>query len=113
MYAVIRAGGKQHKVAPGDVIEVERLKEGSDRLELTPVLVVDEHGTARATPSDLAGAAVSVQVLGETKGPKLRILKYRNKTNYRRRAGHRQRYSRIRIDDISIPSAPASAPRAT
>lgn len=102
MYAIIRAGGKQQKVAPGDVIEVERLKEAGDTVELTPLLVVADDGTVSAGRAALGKAKVTAEVLGEAKGDKLHIMKFRNKTGYRRRAGHRQRYSTIRISDISL-----------
>lgn len=102
MYAVIRAGGKQHKVAAGDVIEIERLKDGGDTVEFTPLLIVDDKGKVSSLPSDLASAKVTAKVLGEIKGEKLDIFKYRNKTGYRRRAGHRQSYSRIEISGIKL-----------
>jgi large subunit ribosomal protein L21 len=102
MYAVVRAGGKQHKVSKGDVIEVERLDAHDGEVRLEPVLVVTDDGAPRSLPSELAGAIVTGKVLGEVKGPKVRIFKYRPKTGYRRRKGHRQRYTRIEIADIAI-----------
>jgi large subunit ribosomal protein L21 len=114
LYAIIRAGGKQHKVAPGDVIEIERLKEGSDSVEFTPLLVVEDSGTTRSAKDDLAGVRVLGKVLGETKGPKVEVNKFRNKTGYRRHAGHRQKYTTIQIGDIKLSGgsrkkAPAAA----
>src|SRR5919106_932876 len=79
MYAVIRAGGKQHKVSKGDVIEIERVKDGSETVEFTPLLVVDDKGKTRSGPSELAKARVTAKVLGETKGPKVDVMKFRNK----------------------------------
>ena len=102
MYAIIRAGGKQHKVAPGDVIEIERVKDGTDAIEFTPLLVVDESGTTRSDKDELASARVLGKVLGEVKGPKVEVNKFRNKTGYRRHAGHRQKYSTIQIDGIKM-----------
>ena len=101
MYAVIRAGGKQYKVAKGDVIEIERVK-NSDDVEFTPLLVVDDNGQTRAGKSDLASARVVGRVLGDAKGPKIDVTKYRNKTGYRRSAGHRQKYTTIEIADIKL-----------
>lgn len=101
MYAVIRAGGKQHKVAQGDVIEIERLN-GSEDVEFTPLLVVDDDGNVKATSSELAGARVSARVVGETKGDKIRIFRYKNKSRNRRRIGHRQTYSTIEISKIEL-----------
>ena len=115
MYAIIRAGGKQHKVAPGDVIEVERLKEGSDSVEFTPLLVVDDSGNTQSDKGDLSSARVVGKVLGETKGPKVEVNKFRNKTGYRRHRGHRQKYTTIQIDDIKLsggaPRKAAAAPK--
>ena len=113
MYAIIRAGGKQHKVTKGDVIEVERVKESSDSLEFVPLLVVDDKGKARSAKSDLADARVTATVLGETKGPKIEVVKYRNKTGYRRNTGHRQKYTSIQIDDIKLTAGRSSSSKAT
>ncbi len=102
MYAVIRAGGKQHKVAKGDVIEIERVKDGSSKLEFTPLLVVDDKGKTRAGKADLSKARVTAKVVGDSAGPKVDVFKYRNKTGYRRHTGHRQKYTTIQIDDIKL-----------
>jgi len=108
MYAVIRAGGKQHKVAKGDVIEVERVKGSIDTLEFTPLLVVDDKGKARITRSELTRARVLATVVGEAKGAKIEVLKFRNKTGYRRHTGHRQRYTTIQISDIKLSGGTAA-----
>ena len=102
MYAVIRAGGKQHKVSKGDVIQIELHKGDSDRIEFTPLLVVDDKGKTRATRKELGDARVVAKVLGEEKGKKIEVYKYRNKTGYRRHTGHRQRYSSIEISEIKL-----------
>ena len=105
MYAIIRAGGKQYKVAEGDVIEIERTKEGSDTVEFVPLLVVDDKGKTRSDKSDLADARVTATIVGETKGPKVNVAKYRNKTGYRRNAGHRQKYTSVQISGIKLTRA--------
>ena len=100
MYAIVRSGGRQHKVAVGDVLEIDRL-EGAvgSSISLTPLLLVD--GDAVTSDSSVLGSAsVTAEVLAETKGPKIRILKFKNKTGYRKRQGHRQRYTKIKITDI-------------
>ena len=102
MYAVIRAGGKQRKVAKGDVIEVEHVKGSSDTLEFTPLLVVDDKGKTRSAKSELTKARVLAKIVGETKGDKIEVHKYRSKTGYRRHTGHRQRYTTIQISDIKL-----------
>ncbi|MFP5297519.1 MAG: 50S ribosomal protein L21 [Actinomycetota bacterium] len=100
MYAVIRAGGKQHKVAEGDIIEVEKVS--GDSVEFTPLLIVDDKGKVRSGASDLGKAKVTAKVLEETKGPKIKVFKYKNKTGYRRTTGHRQKYSKIEISGIKL-----------
>ena len=105
MYAVIRTGGKQYRVAQGERLDVERLtppSEGGD-LTFTPVLMVDGD-QVMAAASDLGGAQVTARVVGEAKGPKIRGFTYKNKTNSGRRWGHRQHYTTIEITGISAGS---------
>jgi len=109
MYAIIRAGGKQHKVAKGDVIEIELVKGDKDTLEFTPLLVVDDKGKARSSRSELSKAKVTAKVLGEAKGPKVEVMKFRNKTGYRRNTGHRQRYTSVQISDIKLTAGRSKA----
>jgi large subunit ribosomal protein L21 len=101
MYAIIRAGGKQAKVREGDVIDVERIKSEADTVTFTPLLLVDEDGTVISDKAALAKASVTADVLGESRGEKIDIFKYKNKTGYRRRQGHRQRYTRIQVTGIA------------
>jgi large subunit ribosomal protein L21 len=108
VYAVIRAGGKQFKVSQGDVIEIEKLGQSSGTVEFSPLLVVDDGGEARVSSSDLGGASVTAEVLGEVKGPKVEVVKYRPKTGYRRHRGHRQRYTSVRISQIRLGKEPSS-----
>jgi|SRR4051794_26991677 large subunit ribosomal protein L21 len=98
MYAVIQTGGKQYRVAEGDRIDVERL--AGDEVSLRPVMLVDGD-TVIATPSALGSAAVTARVVGEAKGPKIRGFTYKNKSNQRKRWGHRQHYTTIEITGIS------------
>jgi large subunit ribosomal protein L21 len=101
MYAVIKAGGKQHRVQPGDVIEVEKVVGADDTLTFTPLLVVDDDGTTHAG-SAVAKATVTAKAVGETKGDKVRVVKYRPKTGYSKKTGHRQQYSLIEIENVSL-----------
>jgi large subunit ribosomal protein L21 len=107
MYAIIRAGGKQAKVQSGDVIEIERVKGDSEKLTFAPLLVVDEEGNAVSDRDVLAKATVNAKILGESVGPKIDIFKYKNKTGYRRRQGHRQKYTQIEITEIKLPGSKA------
>lgn len=112
MYAIIKSGGKQAKVAPGDVIDVERLKGAVDEVEFTPLFVVDDDGNSVSGRDALGGIKVRAKVLGEVKGDKIDIFKYKNKTGYRRRQGHRQRYTQLEITSIDMPKAKKSAKKA-
>jgi large subunit ribosomal protein L21 len=107
MYAIIRAGGKQAKVQSGDVIEIERVKADSDKLTFAPLLVVDDDGNAVSDRDVLAKATVNAKIVGESVGPKVDIFKYKNKTGYRRRQGHRQKYTQIEITEIKLPGSKA------
>jgi len=98
MYAVIETGGKQYRVEEGQRIDVEKLTGGE--VSLRPVLLVDGDEVL-ATGSQLSGASVSARVVGEAKGPKIKGFTYKNKSNQRKRWGHRQHYSTIEITAIS------------
>ena len=100
MYAVISTGGKQYRVEEGQRLDVERISGAEGDVSFTPVLVVDGENVV-AAPGDLVGASVSARVVGESKGPKIRGFTYKNKTNQRRRFGHRQKYLTIEITGIS------------
>ena len=115
MYAVIRTGGKQYRVEPGQRLEVERLKvdgaaaDAGAEVDLAPVLLVDGENVL-ATPSQLGHARVRARVVGDTKAKKIRGFTYKPKSNNRRRWGHRQHLSMIEITEIS-PGASGSGKR--
>jgi large subunit ribosomal protein L21 len=93
------------------VIDIERVKTDDDKLTFEPLLVVDDSGQAVSDRTSLAKASVTAKVLGESDGPKIDIFKYKNKSGYRRRQGHRQKYTRIEITGIKLPtSAKKKAP---
>ena len=101
MYAIVKTGGKQYKVAVDDVVTVEKLDGApGDEISLVPVLLVD--GADLTTSADaLASATVSVTVVEHTKGPKIRIHKFKNKTGYHKRQGHRQPLTRVQVIKIA------------
>ncbi|MGH2722445.1 MAG: 50S ribosomal protein L21 [Actinomycetota bacterium] len=110
MYAVIKTGGKQYRVAEGDVIEVEYLKNAEGTATFTPILVVDDAGHTTIGAKDLKPYTVTAKVLGEAKGDKVTSFKYRNKTGYASKSGHRQVHSVIEIVSIGTAgAAPASS----
>ena len=104
MYAIIRAGGKQAKVSEGDVVDVDRVKTDGD-VTFVPLLIVQKDGTVISDRDKLANATVTAEILGESSGPKVDIFKYKAKTGYRRRAGHRQKYTQLQIKKIDVPGA--------
>ncbi|PSL00775.1 LSU ribosomal protein L21P [Murinocardiopsis flavida] len=101
MYAIVRAGGRQEKVSVDDVLKIDKVTdEVGSTLKWEPILVVD--GDKVVTEgSELGGYQVSAEVLGEVKGPKINIIKYKNKTGYKKRLGHRQKYTRVRVTGIN------------
>ncbi|PIF04773.1 MAG: 50S ribosomal protein L21 [Propionibacterium sp.] len=100
MYAIVRNGGRQHKVAVGDILDIDLVSdEVGEVIDLQPVLLVDGD-TVTSDASSLDKVKVTAEVLGESKGPKIRILKYKNKTGYKKRQGHRQRYTQVKITGI-------------
>ena len=101
MYAVVRTGGKQHKVAVGDELNVELVKgETGDEITLPALLLVDG-SSVTTTPAALAGVAVTAEIVGLEKGPKIRMDHYKNKTGQHTRQGHRQKYTRLRVTGIT------------
>jgi large subunit ribosomal protein L21 len=100
VYAIVRAGGRQEKVAVGDVVQVDRLGAvPGDTVELPALLVVD--GDAVTSDSGaLAKVTVTAEVVDHTKGRKIDILKFKSKTGYRRRLGHRQRHTQVKVTGI-------------
>lgn len=100
MYAIVKTGGKQYKVAEGDVIKVEKLAgEPGDPVSLPAVLLVDGDQVV-ADPQRLAGVAVAAELVAHVKGPKIRIHKFKNKTRYHKRQGHRQQLTVVKITGI-------------
>ena len=99
MYAVVATGGKQYRVTEGQRLDVELTGELGAELDLPVVMMVDGD-TVLATPDQLQGSTVRAKVVGEAKGPKVVGFTYKNKTNQRRRFGHRQRYSTVEISSI-------------
>ncbi len=102
VYAIVRAGAKQQKVAVGDVIEIDKVStEVGGSLKL-PVVLAGDGETITSDAKALDKASVTVEVLGATKGPKIVIQKYKNKTGYKLRQGHRQKYTQVKVTDITL-----------
>lgn len=100
MYAIVRNGGRQHKVAVGDVLDIDLVSEEvGDTVTLQPLLLVDGDEITSDAKS-LGKVEVTAEIVGVSKGPKIRIMKYKNKTGYKKRQGHRQRYTQVKVTDI-------------
>lgn len=100
MYAVIQTGGKQYKVAPGDVIQVEKLKgQQGETVEFPALAVADDQQPLRAGKKV---ARVTGKILGATRGPKVLVFKFKRKKHYKRLTGHRQSLTRVQIEEIVV-----------
>jgi large subunit ribosomal protein L21 len=108
MYAVIKTGGKQHKVEVGDVIEIEKLVADGETVEFHPLLVVDADGKTHVG-TEAAKAVVIAKPFGEKKGEKVKVFKYRPKSGYARKAGHRQLLTMLEITDVKLRAKRAAA----
>jgi large subunit ribosomal protein L21 len=98
MYAVIRTGGKQYRVAPGDVLKIEKTASDNDSIEFSDVLAVSgDDGLAKT-----AGAKVVGTVLGEGRGEKILVFHLKRKKQYKKLQGHRQSFTEVRIDEINV-----------
>ena len=109
MYAIVRCGGRQEKASVDDVLTVDRLTgEVGSTLTLPAVLVVDGDNIV-TDPEELGGYQVAAEIIGDAHGPKISMIKFKNKTGYRRRLGHRQKYTQVKITKISSGKASASS----
>ncbi|CCH69774.1 MAG TPA: 50S ribosomal protein L21 [Phycicoccus elongatus] len=99
MYAIVRAGGRQEKVSVGDVLLIDKVGAVGDSIDLTPLLVVDG-STVTSDAKKLAKVSVKAEVVKPAKGPKITIMKYKNKTGYKKRQGHRQPLTQVKITAI-------------
>jgi large subunit ribosomal protein L21 len=101
VYAIVRAGGRQEKVAVGDVLQIDKVDgEPGSSITLPALLVVDGE-TVTSDPKALAAVTVTAEVVGALKGPKITIMKFKNKTGYRKRQGHRQKYTEVKVTGIA------------
>ena len=100
-YAVIQTGGRQYRVEPGDVLDVEKISvETGEQVELNDILLINENDEILLGSPNIQGASVLAVVKSQHRGPKIIIFKYKNKTHYRRKNGHRQDYTRLEIQEI-------------
>ena len=104
MLAVIKTGGKQYLVKPGDVIDIEKIAgESGDEINFEEVLMVsDGEGDVKVGVPHVDSATVKGKILGEKKGEKIVVFKFKRRKGYRRKAGHRQKYTAVEITDINV-----------
>lgn len=103
MYAVIKTGGKQYQVAEGDVIQVDKIEgQPGDTVEIDNVLMLKADSDVRIGRPVVQGAAVSATIVGQVQGKKIVVFKFKRRKDYRRKLGHRQKYTRLRIESIKV-----------
>jgi large subunit ribosomal protein L21 len=108
MYAIIRTGGKQYRVEPGQILDVDRIPAAvDDTVEFGEVLMIGDGATVTAGTPLVDGARVIARNLGEVKGEKIIVFKYKPKTRYRRKAGHRSHLLRVRVEEIATSTGSA------
>jgi large subunit ribosomal protein L21 len=108
VYAIVRCGGRQEKASVDDVLTVDKLAgEVGSSVTLPAVLVIDDDKVI-SDPAEVGGYQVTAEILGDASGPKIRMIHYKNKTGYRRRLGHRQKYTQVKITGISTPKSGAA-----
>jgi large subunit ribosomal protein L21 len=101
VYAIVRAGGRQEKVSVGDVVVIDKVQaKAGETIDLAALLLVDG-GTVTSDAEKLAKVKVTAEVVGPHKGPKITIMKFKNKTGYRKRQGHRQHETRVKVTAIT------------
>ena len=113
VYAIVRCGGRQEKVALDDIVTVDKLPgETGSSITLTALLVVDGDRVI-SDPAEVGRYQVTADIVGDAAGPKINMIHYRNKTGYRRRLGHRQRYTQVRITGIGTGTKPQAKAQST
>ena len=100
MYAIVRCGGRQEKVALDDVVTIDKLDGAAGDSITLPALLVVDGDRVISDPAEVGRYQVTADIVGDAAGPKINMIHYRNKTGYRRRLGHRQRYTQVRITGI-------------
>jgi large subunit ribosomal protein L21 len=111
VYAIVRCGGRQEKVALDDVVTVDKLSGQAGESVTLPALLVVDGDRVISDPAEVGRYQVTADIVGDAAGPKINMIHYRNKTGYRRRLGHRQRYTQVRITGIA-PDGSGAQPKA-
>jgi large subunit ribosomal protein L21 len=113
VYAIVRCGGRQEKASVDDVLTIDKLAgEVGSSVTLPAVLVIDDDNVI-SDPAEVGDYQVTAEILGPASGPKINMIHYKNKTGYRRRLGHRQKYTQVKITGIASAKASSSKARTT
>jgi large subunit ribosomal protein L21 len=111
VYAIVRCGGRQEKVALDDVVTVDKLDGVTGESITLPALLVVDGDRVISDPAEVGRYQVTADIVGDAAGPKINMTQYRNKTGYRRRLGHRQRYTQVRITGIGTEAKQSAQPQ--
>ena len=109
VYAIVRCGGRQEKVALDDVLTVDKLPGAAGDSITLPALLVVDGDRVISDPAEVGRYQVTADIVGDASGPKINMIQFRNKTGYRRRLGHRQRYTQVRITGIGTANSKTEA----
>jgi large subunit ribosomal protein L21 len=112
VYAIVRCGGRQEKASVDDILTVDKLSGEVGASVTLPALLVVDDGKVISDPAELGTYRVTAEIVGAAAGPKINMIHYKNKTGYRRRLGHRQKYTQVRVTGIAAAKASAARPRA-
>ena len=112
VYAIVRCGGRQEKVALDEVVTVDKLPGEVGSSVTLPALLVVDGDRVISDPVEVGRYLVTADIVGDAAGPKINMIQYRNKTGYRRRLGHRQRYTQVRITGIGTETKPTAKTQA-
>jgi large subunit ribosomal protein L21 len=105
VYAIVRCGGRQEKASVDDVLTIDKLSGEVGASVTLPALLVVDGSKVVSDPSELGGYEVTAEIIGAAVGPKINMIHYKNKTGYRRRQGHRQKYTQVRVTGIGAKAA--------
>jgi large subunit ribosomal protein L21 len=108
VYAIVRCGGRQEKVALDDVVTVDKLAGAAGESITLPALLIVDGDRVISDPAEVGRYQVTADIVGDAAGPKINMIHYRNKTGYRRRLGHRQHYTQVRITGIGTEAKPSA-----
>src|ERR1700739_896705 len=109
VYAIVRCGGRQEKASVDDVLTVDKLSGEVGASVTLPAVLVGHDGKVISDPAELSSYQVTAQIVGDAAGPKINMIHYKNKTGYRRRLGHRQKYTQVRVTGIGAAKASTRA----